>query len=174
MNKFFGCLFTIFLSFALFIGIGVSTAIIVPYLSAENYEGHETPHGQFRVLVEIHDVDSGEKRLRAVKWAEFLERRDDYRAYRQPEETEVSDGPLWYRIQNITPGKQLIELKYSQENLFLYNTYHVTDERIIPLYFRISDRGDALLGFLTSLIVTPIALFFFRHFRRRPDKSIPD
>ena len=49
--KFFGCLLKILAALILFIGIGVFTIFIAPYLTAENYEYGDTPNGSFRVIV---------------------------------------------------------------------------------------------------------------------------
>lgn len=173
MHRLFGCLLKLCLTGLLFILIGVLTVLARQYMSVETYSDMESPHPQFRILVGVYDGDINEAGVRAVRLADYREHNDQYKIYRGSEENGSSIGSLWYKVQHVTSGKQLIKLRYSPENLSLYNEYYVVDEQIIPLYFRISDRGDAILGFFMSLIITPIALLFFRHFRRRSDTSIP-
>jgi len=167
MPKPFGCLFKLFLSGLLFIFIGVLTVLARQYMSVETYSDMDIAHPQFRILVEVYNEENSETGVRAVRLADYREHMDQYKTYRGPEENGSSLGPLWYQVQHMTSGKQLIKLRYSPENLSLYNEYNVIDERIIPLYFRISDRGDAVLGFLVSILLTPIVLISFRSVKRR-------
>ena len=175
MFKFLGCLLKIFLSFLIFFAIGIFSVLVTPYITAEHYGDNETPHIQFRVLVKNIDNVNKKTNLHAVKWSEYSEDINDYEAYRSPAEGRCNDCPLWCRAKNISPGKQLIELRYYQENFRLYNKYYVTNEEIIPLYLRIMDRGTAMFGFLVSLIMTPIAVlcfgFFWKRFKNVTDKS---
>lgn len=167
MFKFIGCILKLFLSFLLFVLIGIFVTFIIPYITAERYEDSETPHREFRVLVEMNDDSNNETSLHAIKWNEYIENINNYKAYRSPSEGRCYNCPLWCRAKNIQPGKQLIEIRYSQKYFFLYNRYYVTHGEIIPLYFRIADRSNAILGLLISLIMTPIALLCFGLVRKR-------
>jgi len=167
MFKFLGCILKLFLSILLLFSIGIFSAFVAPYFTAESYEGNATPDGLFLVLVEINDSENNQTTLRPVRWNEYSEKINNYKAYRSPSEGNCYNSPLWCRAKNIDPGKQLIELRDHQENYFLYNKYYVTNEKIIPLYSRIMDPGHAMLGFFISIIMTPIALLCFRFYRRR-------
>ena len=167
MPKPLGCLFKLFLSGLLFILIGVLTVLARQYLSIETYSGTDHPHPQFRILLGANDGEDSETGVRAVRLTDYRKQVDRYKIYRSPEENGMSIGPLWYQVQQLVPGKQLIKLRYSPEHLSLYNEYHVINDQIVPLYFRISDRGDAVLGFLVSIVLTPIVLVSFRFVRRR-------
>lgn len=167
MFKFLGCILKLFLSLILLFAIGVLSVFVTPYFTAERYADNETPHSQFRILVEFNDNESSQSGVRAVRWNEYSEKINNCVAYRSPSEGICANSPLWCEAKNIEPGKQLIKLRYHQENFFLYNKYYVTDGKIIPLYCRITDRGHAMLGFLISLIITPIAILCFRFFGKR-------
>ena len=171
MIKLLGWLLKILLSFFLFVAIAMLSAFATPYLTAEHYRGNETPHGQFRVLVKVFDDADKQTPLRAVTWSEYSEKKNTYEAYRSLSEGGYSNGPLWCRAKNISPGKQLIELRYNQENFRLYNKYYVTNKAITPLYFRIMDPGNAMLGVFLSLILTPTAVLCFGLFRKRLKKK---
>ena len=121
MLKFLGCIFKISLSIALLFAIGVVSAFVAPYFTAESYEDNETPHIQFRILVETTDNENNQTIVRAIRWDEYLEKIDNYSAYTSPSEGDCSNTPLWCQAKNIDAGKQLIELRYGQENFFLYN-----------------------------------------------------
>jgi hypothetical protein len=162
MFKFLGCILKIFLSISLLFALSVISALIAPYFMAQSYEDNETPHIQFRVLVETNDNDNNQTSVRAVRWDEYIDEIDNYSAYTSPSEGDCNNVPLWCQAKNIDSRKQLIELRYGQENFFLYNKYYVTNGKITPLYCRITDRGHAMLGFFISIIVTPIALLFSR------------
>ena len=170
MLTFLGYLLKIFLSFFLFAAIAMLSTFATPYFTAEHYRGSETPHGQFRVLVKVFDDADKQTHLRAATWGEYSENIYDYEVYRSPSEGRCDNCPLWCRAKNISPGKQLIELRYNQENFRLYNKYYVTNEAVIPLYFRIMDPGNAMLGVFLSLILTPTAVLCFGLFRKRLKK----
>jgi hypothetical protein len=96
----------------------------------------------------------------------------DYKIYRSKSEGQCSDISFWCQATITGPQKQLIELKYSQENYQLYNKYYVVDGKVEPIYFRIMDRGNAMLGFLISIVFTPVVLLFIRFGVRKLKKSI--
>lgn len=167
MFKFLGWILKFFLSILLSFAIGISSVFITPYFAAERYEYNETPHGLFTVFVETIDNENNQKSVEAVRWREYSEKINDYKAYRSPSEGKCDNAPLWCQAKNIEPGKQLIELRDRQENFFLYNKYYVTNEKIIPLYCRIMDPGHAMLGFFISIIAFPIVLVSFPFFKKR-------
>jgi len=171
MFKFLGCILKLFLAIFLIFAIGVSSVFITPYFTADRYDDNETPRSLFTVFVETNDNENNQKSVRAVRWSEYSEKINDYKAYRSPSEGKCDNTPLWCQAKNIAPGKQLIELRDHQESFFLYNKYYVTNRKIIPLYCRIMDRGHAVLGFLISIIATLIVLFGFRFFSKRFKKN---
>ena len=162
--KFFGCLLKILAALILFIGIGVFTIFIAPYLTAENYEYGDTPNGSFRVIVAGVDDGDNEPILGSISINELseLEENVDYKIYRSKSDGRCSNISFWCQATITGPQKQLIELKYSQENYQLYNKYYVVDGKIEPIYFRKMDRGDAILGFLISIVFTPVVLLLLR------------
>ena len=60
-----------------------------------------------------------------------------------------------------------MEVRYSQENYRLFNRYYVIDNEIKTLYCRVIHRGHAVLGGITSVIFTPVALIGFRTCKKR-------
>lgn len=162
--KFIGCLLKLLVALILFILIGIVTTFITPYLSAENYEYDDTPNSSFRIIVEgIDDGDNGPV-LVSISIYELagLEENVDYKIYRSKSDGQCSDISFWCQATITGPKKQMIELKYSQENFQLYNKYDVIDGKIEPIYFRIMDRGNAVLGFLISIVFTPVILLLLR------------
>jgi hypothetical protein len=129
MLKFLGCILKIFLSISFLFSLSVISALIAPYFMAQSYEDNETPHIQFRVLVETHGNDNNQTSVRAVRWDEYSEDIDNYTAYISPSDGDCYNAPLWCQAKNIDSGKQLIELRYSQENFFLYNKYYTVPGR---------------------------------------------
>jgi hypothetical protein len=162
--KFFGCLLKILAALILFIFIGIFTIFITPYLTAENYEYDDTPNGSFRVIVASIDDGDNEPILGSISINELseLEENVDYKIYRSKSDGQCSNISFWCQATITGPQKQLIELKYSQENYQLYNKYYVVDGKIEPIYFRIMDRGDAIMGFLISIVFTPVVLLLLR------------
>ena len=175
MFKFLGCILKLFLSILLWFAIAVFLTFVIPFFTAGRYEANETPDRYFIVLVEFNDSETNQTWVDAVSWNYYSERINDYKAYLSPSEGNCDNAPLWCRAKNIEPGKQLIELRDRQENFWLYNKYYVTNEKITPLYCRIMDPGDSMLGFLLSFIVTPIALlcirFCIKRFKNSKTKS---
>ena len=144
--------------------IGAFTTIITPYFSAENYSPGDKPNRLFRVIVEIADEETGERVLGSFPMKELvgLQQDVDYTIYRSQSEGQCSGISFWCRATAAGTTKQLIELKYRQENYSLYNKYYLNADIIEPVYFRIMDRGDAIKGFLVSIVLTPIALLLLR------------
>ena len=162
--KLIGCVLKFFLALILFMLIGAFTTIITPYFSAENYSPGDKPNRLFRVIVEIVDEETGEKGLGSFQIKELtgLQQGADYKLYRSKSGGQCSGISFWCRATAAGFKKQLIELKYSQENYSLYNKYYVDADMFEPVYFRIMDRGSAMGGFLASIVLTPIALLLLR------------
>ena len=167
-------------SLALFMLVGVGTALLLPFWMAETYAPHDTPHLQFRVIVRAQDVGSGDQVLQLVRWDEYIDLRANghYEVYRSQTEGACTETPFWCQAENIDTGKQLIELRYGQENFFLFGRYYVVGDQIQPVYCRITDRGHAMMGVMSSFVITPILLVFFlygvkRYKRRRAGRNLP-
>ena len=167
--KFIGCALKLILILILFMLIGAFTTIITPYFSAENYNPGDKPNRLFRVIVEIADEETGERVLGSFPMKELtgLQQDVDYTIYRSQSDGQCSGTSFWCRATAAGPKKQLIELKYSQENYSLYNKYYVNADKFEPAYFRIMDRGDAMRGFLVSIVLTPAVLLLLRFFLRK-------
>jgi len=171
--KFIGCLLKLLAALTLFILIGIFTTFITPYLTAENYEYDDTPNRSFRIIVSgIDDGDNGPI-LGSISIDELseLEENVDYKIYHSKSNGQCSDISFWCQATITGPKKQMIELKYSQENFQLYNKYNVVDGKIEPIYFRIMDRGNAILGFLISIVFTPIVFLLLRFSVKKLKKS---
>jgi len=171
--KFVVFIFKILLVLILFIFTGVSFAFITPFFSAESYENNATPCSQFRVIVEVKDNINDQTILRSIRWDEFIELRQtaNYKIYRSKSEGRCDNISFWCKAKNISPKKQLIELRYAQENFHLYNRYYVVDNKIYPLYCRIMDRGHAMMGGLFSLFGTPVIFLSLRFCVRKYKKK---
>jgi len=163
--KFIGCLLKIFVALTLFIVIGIFTTFITPYLTAENYEYNDTPNRSFRIIIEGIEDGNNETILGSVSIDELseLEENVDYKIYRSKSDGQCSDISFWCQATITGPQKQMIELKYSQKNFQLYNKYYVVNGQIEPVYFRIMDRGNAMLGFMISIVFTPVIFMLFRY-----------
>ena len=162
--KFIGCGLKLILALILFMAIGAFTTIITPYFGAENYNPADRPNRLFRVIVEIADEETGERVLGSFPMKELtgLQKNVDYTIYRSQSDGRCSGISFWCRATAAGPHKQLIELKYSQENYSLFNKYHVDGDKLEPVYFRIMDRGDAMKGFLVSVVLTPVVVLLLR------------
>ena len=149
-------------SLILFMFVGVTVALMLPFWSAETYAPNDTPHIQFRVVVRAVDAISAEQVLKVIRWDEYMDLRTtgDLEVYRSEAEGACTDTPFWCQAANVTPDKQFIEMRYGQENFHLINQYYVTGDQIQPVYCRITDRGHAMMGALASFVLTPIILVF--------------
>ena len=156
-------------SLILFMFIGVAVALIVPFITAETYAPNDTPHIQFRVVVHAKDKSSDEHVLKVVRWSEYVDSRSagNFQVYRSDIEGTCTDTPFWCQAENIAPDKQLIELRHGQENFHLFNRYYVIGDQIQPIYFRITDRGHAVMGVMASFVLTPIILVFSMYIVKR-------
>ncbi len=174
--KFLRVIVTILVILVLFLFVFLVVTFTIPFLTAETYEKNETPHSQFRVIVEVNDPFNDQRILRLVRWDEFVASRETekYKIYRSKAEGNCTDISFWCRAESIEPHKQIIALRYGQENFYIFNRYSVIDDQIHPLYCRIIDPGHAMMGVFLSFILTPIILALFhlgvRRYKRR--KSI--
>lgn len=150
---------------ALFVFVGVAAALIIPFITAETYTAMDTPHTQFRVVVVVQDPRRNVPVPRMVRWDDFVALRatGNYEVYRSQAEGACTDTPFWCQAKNLESNRQLVELRYGQENFYLFNRYYVAGDQMQPVYCRITDRGHAMMGGLLSLVITPISLVFFRY-----------
>ena len=166
-------------SLVLFMFVGVAMALLLPFWTAETYGPNDTPHIQFRVVVRAEDA-VGDQVLQMVRWDEYIALRvnGNYEIYHSQTEGACPETPFWCQAENIESDKQLIEIRYGQENFYLFNRYYVIGDQIQPVYCRITDRGHAIIGVMSSFVITPILLVFFlygvkRYKRRRAGRNLP-